>query len=372
MKNQRLKYAWITISIILHLVNNICPFAGQLYAQESPVKFSPTLKWTGFTNIWSGYAQRDSLDAYYGLNVRHLRIKASGKLAPQVKYTVQFAFDRGNPALLDVHLSYEHNDFFKVRFGQFGVPGAKTGALSSPMWSTTKMVFNDRSTITQNWMSNTGLKGYRAGGIMIYGQILKRKLHYFFMGAFPNTGPNYYWNSSVKNPSYEDNENRRALFTRLEYRPIDEIEMGISYNIGKSSGDTTTIDRASYSAHFLLKKEKLRLMAEYIAGENNHYTHNIRNKNYSYLGYLFELSYHLNSQIEPSIRFDSYQPDTNKTDNFGFNKYDNITLGVNYYPSKNIALMTNYIIRSESNISNDYTLHNNILFVQLRFLFKAS
>ncbi len=343
---------------------------GGLKAQESDV-FKPTFNVSGFTHLWTGYGQYEE-DDQYGFVVRYARLKAFGDLTPNVKWTLQFGFDKGVASLYDIYLTYEPASYAKIRFGQFGVPGAKSSIFTSPLWSSTKMIINDRPMITQNWNSNAGLSGYRSGGAMFFGEILDSKLHYYLMVGMPKSGPNYYFSTSVKNPIATKDENGFAGFGRIEYRPTKEIEFGINYHLGKgTTDDTISVKRSSYSAYFLTKQEKLYVMAEFIAGANETSINDnvITDDDLKYNGYFVDLGYRFAGKYMPAIRYSSYTPNDNEVDGNGFKKYDNITIGFNYYPSDNIALMLNFVKRLEETGEGIEKIDNDIAYLQLRYIF---
>lgn len=343
-----------------------------LSAQEEEKAFAPTLNWSGFTHIWAGHVQSANEHGDYGFSVRYMRFKASGNLMENVKWEAQFAFDKGSPSILDVNLSYEPSDYFKVRFGQFPVPGAKSAVFSSSLWSTSKMFFNDRTAITQNWASNAGLKGYRSGGAMFYGNIIENKLHYYVMAAMPVAGTDNYFNPNVKTPVYENDVNGASLFSRLEVTPAENIELGVNFHTGKGiSADTITAERGSYTLYCLMRQAKLFVMTEYIAGKNTTSINDVKNSEFSYNGYYIEVGYKFLKKYEPAIRFDSYTPDTDNPDKYGITKYNNVTLGFNYHPAKNIVLMTNYVIRMEEPETGFDEIDNNLFYVQLRYKFAS-
>ncbi len=352
---------------VLFLLILIIP--GHLNAQDEK-DFTPTLKWSGFTHMWVGYVQRDSNDVHYGFIPRYVRLKASGKLRPKVNWAAQVAYDKGTPSLLDIYLSYEPVSYFKIRFGQFPVPGVKSAVHSSPLWSTSKMRLNDRPTITQNWNSNVALSGFRSGGIMFYGSVLESQFQYFVMLSMPHAGPNYYWNPSVKSPIYANDENGLAVFSRFEYSPVKDMEMGISLHTGSGTvGDTIQTDRKSFSLYFLTRLNKLHIMTEYIAGMNEQFIHDKKDSDFSYSGFYAESTYLITSRLEPALRYDYYIPIKDGFDSSGIKKYANVTIGLNYYAAPNIALMSNYVIRAEDPGAVSSKIHNDLFYVQLRYKF---
>lgn len=354
-----------TLSFVL-----ISSFLLQVGAQNEEEKVTPTFNWKGFTHIWASHVQQDNQDANYGFTIRYLRLKAYGVLTKDIKWTAQFSFDKGNPAILDVHLTYAPESYLKLRVGQFPVPGAKSGVFSSALWSTTKMKFNDRATVTQNWASNAGLSGYRSGGAMVFGDILDKKLHYYVMAAMPVSGSGNYLNASVKNPVYGSIENGLAMYSRIEFNPMKEIETGVNFHVGKGvTDDTNTTKRMSYTLYFLMRKGPISAMVEYIGGKNEYLINDNSIGDLVYNGYLLELGYKMAEKYEPSIRYDYYKPNDGNADGYGYESYSNLTLGFNYYPMKSIAIMFNYVLRFEKAGSGFEEIDNNMAYLQLRYFF---
>lgn len=349
----------------------ICLFYSlTLHAQEEQKEFEPSFYWSGFTHIWAGAVQRDSLDTQYGIAVRYFRFKAFGNLTPKVKWAAQIAFDKGSPSLRDIHISYEPVSFFKIRFGQFPVPGAKSAVFSSPLWSSTKMMFNDRAPIVQEWASHAGLSGYRSAGAMFYGNIIDKKLSYYVMGAIPKAGASNYFNVNVKTPMYNHPESGLAMFSRLEFKPMEKIETGVNFHTGKGTQlDTTITKRLSYSVYVISREGNLFVMAEYIGGKVNTDFNTAADKELKYNGYKIELAYNIAKKIEPAIRYDSYLPNDDKADKYGYKRYNNVTLGLNYYAHKKVILMANYVLRMESPVAGAESIDNNLFYIQLRYLF---
>ncbi len=341
------------------------------YAQSNTEEFKPTMNISGFTNIWATYASSDMDNEQYGLSVRYFRIKASGNLLENVSWTNQFSFDKGNPTLLDVYVTYNRSKYINVRFGQFPVPGIKSGVLSCNLWSTTKQILNDRSTITQNWGSNSGLSSYRSLGGMFFGSIKESLINYYIMLATSKAGTSNYFNASVKSPGISHGENGLAIFSRLEIKPIKEMATGISFHTGNgNTGDTIDLSRMSYSTYFMMRKSGISTMIEYIAGKNETSINDAVSSEFSYNGLYVELAYKLQNNIEPVARFDIYSPLDGTADNNGVEKYQNITLGCNYYPSQNLSLMFNYVIRGEETATGFEEISNNLAYCQVRYKFK--
>lgn len=332
-------------------------------------EFKPTFKWKGFTHMWGSYVQQDSLDAQYGMTIRYLRMKAYGKLTPKLKWTVQYGFDKGNPALVDVFMKYEHSDLLHVTVGHFPVAGAKSGVMTSSLWSTTKLKFNDRNTIGQNWATLSG--GYRNTGVMLSGGLWDKKLNYYIMPTMSKGGAGNFLNASVKSPWGNHSENGVALYNRLEAKPTDKIETGGSFHITDGVIDEATqIARSSYSIYFLTRQEKLYVMGEVIGGNVTTEVDDVESKT-DYFGYVAEAAYKVTDKVEPAVRYDSYTPSDGNPDKHGFENYNNLTVGLNYYPIKPVALMFNYVLRMETPADGFEEINNDMIYLQLRLKFAS-
>src|SRR6056297_1937017 len=86
----------------------------------------PTVNFKGLLHNWYSYTGEGS-----GFNIRRVRLKAYGKLDEKINWYAQYRWDKQDPSLLDVALSYEFNQYFSLKAGQFVAPGSKYGALTS-------------------------------------------------------------------------------------------------------------------------------------------------------------------------------------------------------------------------------------------------
>lgn len=348
--------------LIIFILGGLAPVVT--IAQEEEPKFEPTFKWSGFTHMWATYAQRDSLDAHYGVNVRYLRFKASGKLTPKVSYGAQFGFDKGAAGLVDLYVKYDVADYFGLQAGRFAVPGIKSGVLTSSIWSSSKLIFNDRATITQQWASsNNGLLGYRRQGVMVYGAVMDKMIRYYVMAA---TASNSYFTANVKSSSYDYGLNGMSVHSRLEVVPVENIEVGVNFNTGSAvKTDTIEYTSMSYSAYALARQKTYYAFVEYVSGVGGGEFLNsgLEMADLEYNGFIAEVAYKFAGKYEPAVRYDTYVPDAEVDVTFS-----NLTFGFNFYPSSNIALMANYVMRMEEVGEFD----NDMFYVQLRYKFKSS
>jgi len=330
-----------------------------IFAQDEEPKFEPTFNWSGFTHMWATYEQKGEADAQYGVNVRYLRFKAFGKLAPKVSYAAQFGLDKGNASLVDVYLKYEPSEYLGIQAGRFGVPGIKSGVMTSSIWSSTKLIFNDRATITQKWhKSNSNMVGYRRQGVMLYGSLMDKFIRYYVMGA---TTSDSYFETSVGSSKSID-KNGLTMYSRIEVAPVENVELGVNFNTGTATviEDDSELKSMTYSAYALTRQKTYYAFVEYIAGAGE--TVDADNE-VQYNGLIAEGAYKFGGKYEPAVRFDFYVPNSDADI-----QYQNLTLGFNYYPSKNIALMANYVVRME-----DETMEtdNDMFYIQLRYKFAS-
>lgn len=334
-------------------------------AQEEE-KFKPTMKFKGFTQLFYGASPEN---APYGFTIRRLRIVPFGEITKNINYKFQFGFDKfSSSPVLDALINFKIKDEIQVQAGLFPAPGARSGAFGDATWSTTKMNLIQRSMHTQNYGSFMKTKGYRDIGLQIHGHLLDKKLYYAIMGANPNA--NDLFTPSVKSAGYSHNDNGWKLWSRIEYKPIDG--MGIGGFIGMSDyRDSIAKEAQAFGGHFVYRSDGFRAFAEIVSGKNSD---ELDQSNFEYLGYFAELGYVINDKIMPVIGIDRFQPNKDGADKLGIKTYTNLTLGCNWYISKSVKLMANYILRMEDRdetmAPND--IDNNLFLISLQYIYNQS
>jgi hypothetical protein len=304
---------------------------------------------------WFSYAEQEAQDGSgYGFTLRRVRLKPYGSITKKIKWTLQVGWDKQSPKFIEAYLDYIHSKGLQFRVGQFTPPGA----MSSTLTSSFKLDFLERPTVTQKWAGFNGLTSYRAVGIQVHGHILDDKLYYAVMLANPKTSNLF--NPGVAASSYSRDNNGVMFWGRLETELTKGLKLGAFYGGGKETD--TDYKRTTYGAHLYYVNKGVNFKVEYLAGESG-----IENFTTKYYGYYAVLGYKT-GKFEPIARYDSYTPNDGNSDTVGVEKYNNITVGINYYLNKNVKLQANYVFRDESiGPEIDNKIKNNLFYVCFQF-----
>jgi hypothetical protein len=315
------------------------------------------LKFSGFAQAWFSYAQQDTQDndAGYGFTLRRVRFKPSGTFSKKIQWTLQFGWDKFSAKLVDAFIDFNLSTELGFRVGHFTVPGAMSGTLTS----TTKLDMIERPQITQNWGSNSGLSQYRALGIQAHGKLAGSKLYYAVM--FGNANGSSIFTPSVKSTDYAPQNYGTMAWARIETFFLKGLRIGAFY--GGSKEIDTEIKRSSYGAHLYYVEKGINFKVEYLAGKfGTEATETKFNGMFALLGYKIK-------KIEPMVRVDIYTPNDGNPDGGGVEKYNNFTVGINYFHHKNIKFQVNYVYRDESMAGGLEKIKNNLFYVCLQFIY---
>lgn len=308
----------------------------------------------GMVQTWFSVAeQEDGND--YGFTVRRIRFKPYGSFSKNINWLVQVGWDRNSPQLLDAYLEFSVTKAFIIRTGQFTPPGT----VSSTLTSSGKLDLVERAMITQKWSGHNSLSGNRTLGIQVHGSLLAEKLYYALMAANPKAGVDF--TPRLKSPDYTNDNNGSQFWARLEGRPVKGMRIGTFYGTTKET--ETDIQRDTYGAHLFYVTDTLNFKIEYIAG-----LYGVEDGETYYNGMYALLGYKLNN-VEPICRYGCYIPNDSRADEAGVEKYVDITLGINYFYTKNIKLQANYVVRNEQMAAGLPELPNNLFYCCLQYIF---
>lgn len=346
-------------------------FCKPTQAQDDDKK----VEFKGYAQMYYSFAQQGEDETTNGFSIRRLRFAPHGKINDKFKWGFQLGFDKANFSLLDVYLRYEMNEMFNIKAGKFATPGSRSGAYADALFSTTKMTCIQRSMVTQYWKVYSSLHGYRNVGIQVDGK-LNGKLYYAIM--LSNYSGNELFTPNVANLNNNGHDMNYAVTGRLEYFISGEFSIGGFFETGlredenyNGSAYTINSEKTSFGFHTLYRDENIRFMAEYIKGKNDNkepiYINgslDILKINREYDGFFVEGGYVI-GKLMPVARFSYFKLEENLDDNF-----TNITLGVNYYPTKNIKLQANYIHKMEEfEDDNAEEIDNNMFIMCLQYTF---
>jgi len=345
------------IIIVLFLIISLSSFA------QEEEKYTPTLKFKGFTQLLFSATDYPEV-APYGFSVHRLRIMPYGNITKNISYLLHFAYDKQNAILFDAKINFKIADQFQLVVGQLASPGAKSGTMSDALWSTPKMNLFQRSMVTQNYNAHMNMLGYRDIGLQLHGYLFDGKFYYATM--FANPVASNLFTPSLKKPGYEHQANGIKNWSRVEFYPIKGMGIGGFFGLNSYKDSVENFDN-SYGAHFIYRSDGLRVFAEFISGEKTADTDWVND--FKYRGYFLEVGYVFNKKLMPVIGIDRYYPKVDSYDNFNVENYTNLTLGLNYFMSKHIKLMANYVARFEKMSNNLDPLTNDLFMLGLQFFY---
>jgi Phosphate-selective porin O and P len=320
-----------------------------------PMNLNGEVKFKGLFQSWLSYAPQDgSEDDGYGFTLRRMRFKPYGSLGKNISWTLQVGWDKQKAALIDAYIDYKFSDQFKLRVGQFSAPGTVSGSLTP----SGKLDLVERAMVSQQWGGLSGLSGYRGMGIQAHGDLAGGKLYYALMLANPRTTSLF--TPSLKSATYGHDENGLSAWARLEAKPVKGLRIGAFFGNSKDDDDYVT---NSYGAHFFYIKNGINFKVEYIGGKYGFEDVETKyNGLYALLGYKID-------KIEPILRFDIYTPNDGMGDGDGVERYNNLSLGINYFHNKTVKFQVNYVIRSETMSDNMVKLDNNLFYLSFQFTY---
>ncbi len=103
-------------------------------------------------------------------------------------------------------------------------------------------------------------------------------------------------------------------------------------------------------------------MSEFVAGYNSQ----LLNK--SYFGYFIEGGYYYRN-FEPMLRYGSFTGDYFIVDSQRAKRFENFTIGFNYYFGEKIKLQTNYVLRLENNGTIENNISNDFFMLSFQYIF---
>jgi phosphate-selective porin len=315
------------------------------------------LKFSGFLQAWFSYARQDTQDndAGYGFTLRRVRFKPYGTFSKKIEWTIQFGWDKFSAQLIDAYIDFNLSKELGFRVGHFTVPGA----MSSTLTSSHKLDMLERPQITENWGSNSGLQQFRALGVQANGKLADGKLYYAVM--FANAKGSSIFTPSIKSADYTPQNYGYMTWARVETFFLKGLRIGAFLGDGKEID--TEIKRSSYGGHFYYIDKGINFKAEYIAGKFG-----IGGAETKYNGVYAQLGCKI-KKLEPIVRYDIYTPNDGNPDGDGVEKYNNFTLGINYFHDENIKFQVNYVFRDESMTGGLSKIKNNLFYVCLQFTY---
>ena len=325
----------------------------------------------------------DEVKPFHGLEsansffFNRARLGVVGNIPYDFSYYVmaEFSPSKGGPYLLDAFISYKRFDpYLTVSVGQFKSPfGLELTTPCQGLHSVYRARFVDELA-----------SPFRDLGVMLLGSTgelfgMKDLIKYRF--AITNgTGLNKF-----------DNNTYKDYTGRLIVSPLEWIHVGASYRYGKQKPVKEELDpdeRSRWGVDLSLEKANFILQAEYIEGlDKGSYeegggcgsTPVIKIGDKKRIGYMAQLLYMTPWNLQPLVKFESYDPNIkiediegDALDKYDYDKQVDYTFGLNYFFNEWTRLQLNYVYRTEESGDTDATYHeidNDFFVMQLQVTF---
>jgi phosphate-selective porin len=320
--------------------------------QEASTKAADTTKAKTDNFIKSGYGNMKVNALFQGWGVfsnknnsadtfklRRSEIKFSGDVTDKLHWAVMVdpakelktnkdnSIDQKSRMLQDLKLTYDVFESNKINFGQFKVPISMEGLESSGKIDTI-----DRA----RFISDGKLGDYRDIGVMWEGDY--KKIGYA-LGVFNGEGQNT-----------SDLNDNKDVSGRFLVRPLEGLQLGTSFYVGKSGTALDDKDRFGLEGKYVTSKYALK--AEYMHAKDG----SVSKEGWYGLG-----TYNFTDKWQGVARIEGWNPDTDNSNN----KENDYTVGVNYFLNPDhTKLQLNYIRRDYSSSSKD---DENIIMTAVQF-----
>jgi len=314
---------------------------SNIYAKES-------LNFKGFVQTWFSYNSQGS-----GFNIRRVMLKSYGKINSNTSWYAQYGWNQQNPALMDAAIKYSYSDNLKIKAGRFTVPGTLFGGLTP----SSKLTFVERAMIVKKWNGFNGYTGFRSVGLQIGGKF--NNLNYKAMVS--NNQADALYTPGITRKKYKNSDPLRFI-GRLAYgRKYTRAGIFVNRSIEVNPSEY------SYGADLVVNKKPMKLRSGYIRGKREQNSSQI-----TYSGLISEISWKMNNSVQPTFRYDLYDPEKNNNDYSEVDLYHNFGLGLNYYLTNNIKVQANYLIRKEDRLDSSVqsNFDNNLVYFNLQYKFK--
>lgn len=348
-------------------------------------KVDRTPKLSGFAQCQFDFEADKNGFSVNTFRIRRARLVLSGSFNRIVSYKLQGEFGN-SPSLVDAYVKFKFLPEIAVQIGQFKTPftlESQISALDLEMIDYSDEIFalagyRDVSTNSENGIGEK-LKIGRDIGLMLSGGLIhvernndKFNIIEYNIGIFNGNGINCL-----------DKGLRKDIVGRIDIHPmLRDLTLSGSLYYGSLYGnDTTNLDRKRWSAGIQYNDGHYVFRGEYISGNNGRVTEssdttflteNFRsNGYYAVFGYWFKFKKENQpdeQRLMPTIRFDHFTKDMGDKRS-PTNKY---TIGLSYWPFKNINLKLNYSLVQKkefdegNNLANVFT-HNVAAIVNLKY-----
>lgn len=293
-------------------------------------KLGDHLKISGFI---LGRAQYSSSAANYGgFDIRMLRFIGSGNISKDFNYRFQMEF-AGSPRILDAWLHWNKYDFFQIRAGQM----KRCFGYENP-WSPFTLGVSEYSQATQKLTGFTDRNGEHAcggrdAGIWVMGDFLKvgsRNLFHYDLGVYNGNGINK-----------ADNNKWKDVIGGLHIRPVNNLQIGGAFWMGKYGPEETKVDRQRWTVGLKYDDSRYVVLSEYIASKGRKLDQP-ESSNWAD-GWYTTFGAPVAKNLKAYVKYDVYRDD--KTFSTQTTRY---LAALNWTVHKNIVLQANYFFTDEN------------------------
>jgi len=318
-----------------------------------------------------GLSPMHGLKADNGFYFDRARIGVVGNIPYDFSYYVmtEFSPTKGGPYLLDAFITYKRfAPWINVSVGQFKSPFGLE--LSTPCQSL--------HTVNRSLVVSELASPFRDLGVFIYGGTGDKEIF-----GLKNTNV-FAWKFAYTNGTgmnLMDNNLGKDYTARLIFSPLAGVSIGGSYKYGTLKPTDPTMDddvRARYGFDISVEKANFLVQAEYINGNDQGSslvgggcgeTPTLVTGDFVKNGFFVQVLYKTPWNIQPVIKFESYDPDLD----VDYNKQQDFTFGFNYFFNDWTRLQANYVYRTEESsdtvLAEYHEVGNDFFVVQLQVKF---
>ena len=259
--------------------------------------------------------------------------------------TSDFIASDGNVYLMDAFVTYDKHEWTKFSVGSFKQPFGLEVATAC----------HSLSTIDRAIVSDQIVAPQRDLGLMMLGGTSKTKFRYS-VALMNGTGLGLKYKNTKKD-----------VIGRAKYKLFDFMTVGGSFRMAYPNNEDN--DRKTYGAEVVLSYNALKVQGEYIydEGDYNRAAEGGCGSVPLELGEKREgayvmATYDVNEKLQPVFKYEYFDQDLD-IKKIGYQEM--MTLGINYFVSKNTRLQVNYQNKIETGLSVD----NDALLMQLQVKF---
>ncbi|WP_111709196.1 porin [Lutibacter citreus] len=307
------------------------------------------------SNTFFGYIQPE-YDSHFTdpsentFKFKRARFGVRGRINRSFSYyamieTSDFIASDGNVYLMDAFVTYDKHEWTKFSLGSF----------KQPFGLEVSTACHSLSTIDRAIVSDQIVAPQRDLGLMMLGGTSKTKFRYS-IALMNGTGL-----------GLKDNNTKKDIIGRASYKLFDFMTLGGSFRYGHPN--TKDKDRTTYGGEVLITYNALKVQGEYIYDEGD-YNRAAEGGCGSVplelgderAGAYVMVTYDIDEKIQPVFKYEYFDQDLG-IKKIGYQEM--MTIGVNYFVSKNTRIQVNY----QNKIETGLTIDNDALLMQLQVKF---